>query len=87
MTDLAVACGVVLEAAERRGHGVALVGGFAVSVRTEPRFTRDVDLVVAVDDGQQAEAASDLIVQRGFGWGRELRRDLETLQTSRPPHS
>lgn len=33
----------------------ALVGGFAVSVRTEPRFTRDVDLVVAVSDDDQAE--------------------------------
>lgn len=26
----------------------ALVGGLAVSVRTEPRFTRDADLAVAV---------------------------------------
>lgn len=26
----------------------ALVGGFAVSARSEPRFTRDVDIVVAV---------------------------------------
>lgn len=25
----------------------ALVGGFAVSVRAEPRFTRDLDLAVA----------------------------------------
>ena len=26
---------------------IAIVGGLAVSVRTEPRFTRDVDLAVA----------------------------------------
>jgi hypothetical protein len=32
----------------------ALVGGFAVSVRTEPRFTRDVDVAVVVDDDQAA---------------------------------
>jgi predicted nucleotidyltransferase len=31
------------------------VGGFAVSVRTEPRFTRDIDLVVAVPDDATAE--------------------------------
>jgi hypothetical protein len=33
----------------------ALVGGLAVSVRTEPRFTRDIDLVVAVADDHEAE--------------------------------
>lgn len=34
----------------------ALVGGLAVSVRTEPRFTRDIDLAVAVADDEEAEA-------------------------------
>ena len=34
----------------------ALVGGFAVSVRTEPRFTRDADLAVAVGNDAEAEA-------------------------------
>jgi hypothetical protein len=33
----------------------ALVGGFAVSARAEPRFTRDVDLVVAVRSDSDAE--------------------------------
>jgi len=33
----------------------ALVGGLAVSTRVEPRFTRDVDLCVAVDDDAEAE--------------------------------
>lgn len=33
----------------------ALVGGFAVSAWADPRFTRDVDLCIAVDDDQQAE--------------------------------
>lgn len=33
----------------------ALVGGLAVSVRTEPRFTRDVDLAVGVVDDAEAE--------------------------------
>lgn len=36
-------------------HEWALVGGLAVSVRTEPRFTRDVDIVVAVPDDSTAE--------------------------------
>lgn len=33
----------------------ALVGGLAVSARTEPRFTRDADLAVVVADDQDAE--------------------------------
>jgi len=38
-----------------RGHAYALVGGLAVSVRGEVRFTRDVDLAVAVADDSEAE--------------------------------
>jgi len=34
----------------------ALIGGLAVSVRTEPRFTRDADLAVAVSSDEEAEA-------------------------------
>jgi hypothetical protein len=34
----------------------ALVGGLAVSARTEPRLTRDADLAVRVADDQDAEA-------------------------------
>lgn len=30
-----------------KGADFALVGGIAVSARTEPRFTRDLDLAVA----------------------------------------
>lgn len=33
----------------------ALVGGLAVSVRTEPRFTRDLDVAVAVSNDGEAE--------------------------------
>lgn len=34
----------------------AIVGGFAVSARAEPRFTRDVDIAVAVADDDAAES-------------------------------
>ncbi|MCY4506378.1 MAG: nucleotidyl transferase AbiEii/AbiGii toxin family protein [Acidobacteria bacterium] len=34
----------------------ALIGGLAVSARTEPRFTRDADLAVAVANDAEAEA-------------------------------
>ena len=38
------------------GVGFALIGGLAVSVRTEPRFTRDADFAVAVSGDTEAEA-------------------------------
>jgi hypothetical protein len=52
-----------LEAALRRicidlthnGFSFALVGGLAVSARTEPRFTRDADIAVAVASDAEAE--------------------------------
>jgi predicted nucleotidyltransferase len=44
----------------------ALVGGLAVSARTEPRFTRDIDLVIAVRDDHDAERAVHALQQRGY---------------------
>ena len=65
MSVLDEVCHEVGGTAEGRGLGWALVGGFAVSVRTEPRFTRDVDLVVAVDDDRQAESFVQDLLARG----------------------
>jgi len=48
------------------GADAALVGGLAVSAWTEPRFTRDVDLAVAVSSDAQAEALIHQLQQRGF---------------------
>lgn len=45
----------VATAFDALGVPFALVGGFAVSVRAEPRFTRDVDVVAAVDGDAEAE--------------------------------
>lgn len=44
----------------------ALVGGLAVSVRVEPRFTRDIDLAVAVADDAAAERLVAELQARGF---------------------
>lgn len=44
----------------------ALVGGLAVSVRTEPRFTRDLDLAVAVSNDSEAEALVHHLHSAGF---------------------
>lgn len=44
----------------------ALVGGFAVSVRAEPRFTQDVDLAVAVADDADAERVVRTFLEQGY---------------------
>ena len=44
----------------------ALVGGLAVSARTEPRFTKDVDLAVAVANDQAAENVVAFLRRRNY---------------------
>jgi predicted nucleotidyltransferase len=44
----------------------ALVGGLAVSSRTEPRFTRDLDLAVAVKSDSDAEGLIRFLKARGY---------------------
>lgn len=64
-----------LEAALRRIHSdltevpvsFALIGGLAVSARTEPRFTRDADLAVALANDAEAEALVHRLRARDYG--------------------
>ncbi|MEI7900091.1 MAG: nucleotidyl transferase AbiEii/AbiGii toxin family protein [bacterium] len=51
---------------DTRHQAWALVGGLAVSVRTEPRFTRDLDIAVAVADDPSAEALVHSLQAAGF---------------------
>lgn len=51
----------------RAGVAWALVGGLAVSVRAEPRFTRDVDIAVAVDGDAGAEGVVRAMMSDGYG--------------------
>jgi len=44
----------------------ALVGGIAVSVRHEPRFTRDIDLAIAVESDEQAEVIIRKLQSEGY---------------------
>ena len=44
----------------------ALVGGLAVSVRCEPRFTRDIDLAVSVGNDAHAEDLISSLVAGGY---------------------
>ena len=85
-----------LEAALRRIHAdltearasFALVGGLAVSARTEPRFTRDADLAVAVPSDTEAEALIHGLRARQYGIASIVEQDtadrLATVRLTRP---
>lgn len=72
----------------RTGHDCALIGGLAVSVRTEPRFTRDADLAVAVADDADAEALVMALRACGYHDAAVLEQAatarLATVRLSRP---
>jgi Nucleotidyl transferase AbiEii toxin, Type IV TA system len=51
---------------DERHQPWALVGGLAVSIRVEPRFTRDIDLAVSVADDAAAETLVGDLVAAGF---------------------
>jgi predicted nucleotidyltransferase len=46
--------------------GFALVGGLAVSAWVEPRFTRDADLAISVEDDSQAEELVSKLRSKGY---------------------
>lgn len=75
-------------ALDQRGTPWALVGGLAVSIRAEPRFTRDIDLAVAVTDDSAAETLVADLTAAGFALMLSLeQRAMERLAAVRllPP--
>jgi len=64
-------------ALRKRGRRFALVGGLAISVRAEIRFTRDIDLAVEVRDDQDAEALVRDLRAEGFGVVATVEHDVK----------
>lgn len=58
----------------------ALIGGLAVSARSIPRFTKDIDFVVAVAD----DAASESLIHHLRGRGYALHEIVEHEYLDRP---
>jgi hypothetical protein len=71
-TSLESALRQLISDLRRDGVSFALVGGLAVSVRTEPRLTRDADVAVSVADDTEAEAVVYRLVERGYRAGAPL---------------
>ena len=53
------------------------MGGFAVSARAEPRFTRDIDAAVMAD----GDADSEALVRSLIGDGYMLLASVEHIET------
>ena len=56
----------VLSALRQENVKGCIVGGLAVSARCDPRFTRDVDIAVAVDTDEKAESLIHALASHGL---------------------
>lgn len=66
MTDLEAILRHIQSELDGLGKRWSLVGGLAVVVRGEPRFTRDADLAVAVENDAEAETLVRLLLGQGY---------------------
>ncbi len=78
----------VLQDLGEDGRRAAVIGGLAVSVRSEPRTTRDVDFAVAVDDDREAEQVVNRLSARGYRINAPLEQEavgrLATVRMTPP---
>jgi predicted nucleotidyltransferase len=87
-TRLLLALRAIALSLEARDVPWAVVGGLAISTRVEPRFTRDIDVAVAVRDDAEAEALVAGLTAGGYALLLSLeQRALARLATVRllPP--
>ena len=62
----------------------AVIGGLAVAFRSEPRFTKDVDIAVAVADDAEAEGIVNRLQVRGYALASLVEQDyVNRLATAR----
>ena len=81
LQDLLKRAGADLDAL---GAGWALIGGLAVSARSQPRFTGDVDLAVSVSGDAEAERIVRQLQERGWHVDALVEQDAaERLATVR----
>src|SRR5690606_21904831 len=69
------------------GAGYAVVGGLAASARGEVRFTRDVDVALAVEDDAEAERIIFQLSRRGYAVVATVEQErTDRLATARLRH-
>lgn len=75
MTRLEQGIAALQHALSEIGVVWALVGGLAVSIRTSPRTTRDVDIAVAAADDEEATAIVRGLQERGYRVLRQVEQE------------
>lgn len=75
MSSLEAATRHILERLAAHGVPAAVVGGLAVSARSEPRFTRDADVCVSVEGDTQAEVLIRSLRGDGYVVGALLEQE------------
>jgi len=69
------------------GASFAVVGGLAASARGEARFTRDIDIVIAVSSDDEAEGVVFQLTQQGYRVLATVEQDAtHRLATARLQH-
>lgn len=87
MNPLAAALRRAADDLNQSGRRWALVGGLAVSARVEPRFTRDIDIAVMVEDDTSAESLVRSMIANGYAVLSSLEHDSGRLATVRMTRS
>jgi len=79
--------GRAIKDVEAAGATYAIVGGLAVGIRTEPRFTRHADIAVAVDADEETEQLVHRLISAGYSVDASLEHANGRLATVRllPP--
>jgi Nucleotidyl transferase AbiEii toxin, Type IV TA system len=75
LTDLEAALRQLVADLNSIEASYALVGGLAVSIRAEPRLTRDADVAVSVKDDAQAEAVIRQLIVLGYRPGATIEHE------------
>jgi len=86
VTELEIALRRIVDDLTEEDVRFALVGGLAVSVRAEPRLTRDIDLAISVHDDSMAEAIVQRLIARDYQPGAVIEHQSGRLATVRLSH-
>lgn len=80
MSSVIAALRMVATDLNRVGRPWALVGALGVSVHAEPRTTKDIDVAVALADGEELEHLITALEESGYGKRKVLMQSEPTYQ-------
>ncbi|TXD34510.1 nucleotidyl transferase AbiEii/AbiGii toxin family protein [Lujinxingia vulgaris] len=87
INELFESLSIVRDTFEDMGTAWALVGGLAVSCYVDPRFTRDIDVAVAVKNDADAESFLHAWQSRGYVLSAVMEQDAVGGYPQRARHA